>query len=256
MSNASIRRVVVALDDSECSRAVLQTSARIAALFDAELIGLFVEDRNLFTLTELPFAAEMGLSGARRPLRRDQLEREYRCLGREVEARAARIVDPFAPRWRFESCRGVVVEELMGRGGSEADLLSLGRFGHPLCPEPGQLGSVARAVLSRVRAATLIQHRPLSPGEPINLFLEGGAEDRKILWMGIALARIYESSLHVGAEQSIALHEIASRLGDHAGGLTSERGVSAEQMAVQGGLLICRRHRFNPDRIHSNVLLI
>ena len=62
-SSSPIRRVVVALDASPCSRIVLRGAARISAALGAEVEGLFVEDIRLLTLAELPIAAEVRQPG-------------------------------------------------------------------------------------------------------------------------------------------------------------------------------------------------
>ena len=54
-------RILVALDASPQSEAALRAAAELAALLEAELEGLFVEDINLLHLCGLPFGREIRL---------------------------------------------------------------------------------------------------------------------------------------------------------------------------------------------------
>lgn len=66
--DADIRRIVVGLDTSFMAREALALAARVAVSIDAGLRGIFVEDENLLALTALPFAREISMSGAVRPV--------------------------------------------------------------------------------------------------------------------------------------------------------------------------------------------
>ena len=55
-----IRRILVALDASEASRAAIRSAVDLAARFRAELVGLFVEDVNLLRSAQLPFVRKVG----------------------------------------------------------------------------------------------------------------------------------------------------------------------------------------------------
>ena len=56
-------RIVVGLDTSLIAREALSLAARLAASVDARLKGVFVEDENLLSLADLPFAREVSFSG-------------------------------------------------------------------------------------------------------------------------------------------------------------------------------------------------
>ncbi len=69
-------RVTVVIDASRSSVDTLKTAADIAARVQAHLMALFIEDINLFSLAELPFARELDrTSGASRPLDRHAVTR-------------------------------------------------------------------------------------------------------------------------------------------------------------------------------------
>jgi hypothetical protein len=106
-----VRRVVVALGTADS--AAMTTAVDLAHSLEAELLGLFVEDVELFNLAALPFAGEVGFpSAVRRTLDVGAMERSLRAqaqrLQRELSARlAGRPV-----KWTFEVVRGRAVAEL------------------------------------------------------------------------------------------------------------------------------------------------
>ena len=74
------RRVLVPLDASPESRALLELAADLAACFESSLTGLFIEDEDLLAFADLPFAREVSLSGASlRGLSRQHIQSHYRA---------------------------------------------------------------------------------------------------------------------------------------------------------------------------------
>jgi nucleotide-binding universal stress UspA family protein len=55
-----IKRIVIAIDASPTSLAALEATAELAARWDAEILGVFVEDTDLLRMATLPFAGEVG----------------------------------------------------------------------------------------------------------------------------------------------------------------------------------------------------
>ena len=58
----SVRRIVVAMDMP--GAIAVTTAVELARTLEAELLGLFVEDVQLFDLAALPFAGEVGFPSA------------------------------------------------------------------------------------------------------------------------------------------------------------------------------------------------
>jgi len=111
------RRIVVALGTSD--GAAMTTAVDLAHAFEAELLGLFVEDVELFNLAAFPFAGEVGFpSAVRRNLDVSAMERGLRAqaqrLRRELSARVAGL----PVKWTFEVVRGRAFAEL--RAAAEA----------------------------------------------------------------------------------------------------------------------------------------
>lgn len=205
------RRVLVALDASGSSldlvERTFEQAARIARRLEAELVGLFVEDRLLFELGPLH---EIGtFSGALRTLDRAAVDRSLRTQGALVRARLSRRAASAHVRWSFRCVRGSVVDELLLLA-SEGELFVLGRSGRP-SRRRRTLGSVARALLPRLPRSVLLLTR------------EGGAEappgQAVVLHEGTpAFERALAVAIRLGAgERGIAVLPIEPAAGDQSG---------------------------------------
>lgn len=97
-----IRRVVVALDTDERTLRIVREAVRVAAVFDTEIEGLFVEDEELLALARSSFARRTGTAATTRAFDVSDVEREWRTLARSVrstlerEAMASRVETRFA----------------------------------------------------------------------------------------------------------------------------------------------------------------
>lgn len=127
MTSPDKRRILLALDVSPRSRSALEVAATLAAGFDVELAGLFVEDANLLRLSELPFAREVGRFSAKtRALAGAEMER---ALRREAEAVLRELSEAAARRslrWSFKVARGQVRAELFALA-HEFDMVVIGK---------------------------------------------------------------------------------------------------------------------------------
>jgi nucleotide-binding universal stress UspA family protein len=137
-------RVVVALDASRNSLTALHAAAQLAALMEAELHGLYVEDIELVRLSSLPFSYELGsYSATRRRLDSRAMERDFRLMAQRMRHAVAQTAISARVQWSFQVTRGSVAGELLAAG-ANADVLTLGRVGRT----PGrQIGSTTRRVL-------------------------------------------------------------------------------------------------------------
>lgn len=140
------RRILVALDASRHSLTALKAAAELAALMQAELQGLYVEDINLIRLSHLPFVDEIGLySATQRPYDNRTAEREFRILANQMRRAVAQTAISARVNWSFEVIRGRVNHELLAAS-NRAELLTLGRVGRT----PGKrFGSTAQALLKQ-----------------------------------------------------------------------------------------------------------
>ena len=220
-----IRRILVALDASPHSQAALEAAAELAARFQAELSGLFVEDINLLRLMDLPFAREVGFfSATRRQLSSRDLERQLRAQASRVRQRITAVAERARLQWSFRVTRGTITSELL-TAAAEADLVILGRTGLSPTRRRG-LGSTARAIAHRAPAMTLLLQASTCLGPPVVVLYDGSVAAQRALVAGAALvaATIGEESaarlqvqdrltvvLVDGSEQAASLRSEAAR---------------------------------------------
>lgn len=148
----------------------MEAAAELAAGFEAELLGIFVEDVNLLRVAQLPSAREV-LSGSAvsRALNTAILERSLRVQGEEVGKALASAAARKKVRWSFRVARGQVARELLSAA-AEADMIVLGKAGR----SPGrraQLGSIAMTVVTTsTRTVVLLEGGRNLGGRVVVLF--------------------------------------------------------------------------------------
>jgi nucleotide-binding universal stress UspA family protein len=127
MANAepgeSYRRVVVALDASPASRALLDAAAALAARHRAELVGLFIEDLNLLNMSALPFTRVAGAGPLSSGVDRATVERLLRRASAEMREVLAGLAERAPVPWSFRVVRELTMRALTGAAGEAGDLL-------------------------------------------------------------------------------------------------------------------------------------
>lgn len=146
-------RVILRMRGGAASPLVLEAAARVARVFHGELRGLFVEDQELLSLAEMPFAREISLTGRRsRPLSIDLVRREMQAaseaMAREFErlTRAARVPA------HFEVVRGMM-EDALRSAMEEPGILAIGE---PLALGGAHVMREALADLSRFAGLVMV----------------------------------------------------------------------------------------------------
>ena len=171
-----IRRIMVALDGSPHSLAALEAAADLAALLQAELHGVFVEDINLLRLAQLPFAHEVRAHTATtEKLELAHMQRQLRLQAAQAQADLQRTAVERALAFTFRVAQGAVSAELLAAA-LEADLLALGRVGRQA--QRQQLGSTARTAVSESARTILLMRPDVALHRPILTIYDGspGAE--------------------------------------------------------------------------------
>jgi len=195
----TIRRILVALDASADSAAALEAATALAALFGAELQGLYVEDLNLVRLPELSLVTEIDLlTGEPRRLLPSELEGHLRRQAARARRSLERVAGRARVRWSFRVVRGRVGAELLAAGG---DLLTLGVRGHS--PRRGP-GSTARELLEATRASVLLLRRGSRLGRTVHAVFDGSRDDREAVRVAAELARRQGAPLTVLAKSAAA----------------------------------------------------
>ncbi len=177
----TVKRILVALDASPHSLAALEAAAELAARFQAELAGLFVEDENLIRVANLPFVSEIGIfSATRRRIGSREIERQIRVQRRRVRRTFTATTQRAQIAWSFRVARGRVLSEVL-TAASEADVLVLGRAGWSLLRRR-RLGSTVRGILPERFGLALIMKEGACLGDPLAVVYDGSpAADRALV---------------------------------------------------------------------------
>lgn len=141
---AGTRRIAVALDASTQGQQLLDLAAAVAALLEAELEGVFVEDTQLIHSAGLPFLRELRRTTLNEStLDATRLQRELRANARRVRETLEQSARTRGLPCSFRVWRGDLGAEILAAG-VDAELFALGRIGR-FAPLGGRLrGARAR----------------------------------------------------------------------------------------------------------------
>ncbi len=143
----AIHRILVALDTSPHSLAALEAASEWAAVLEAELIALFVEDAELLRLANLPGARELLYAGqSEKAVDGRAMERALKAEAEQIRRSLQRIAGRRQVQWSFRVVRGQVASEVLAAA-EEADLIVMGQAGRRPGPRT-RVGSTARAVVA------------------------------------------------------------------------------------------------------------
>jgi nucleotide-binding universal stress UspA family protein len=173
-----IRRILIALDASPASQAALELAADLALRYQAELIGIYVEDVNLLRSADIPFTEEVGTySAASRQIDSSHIERELRAHAHRVEQLLSSIAQKANLRWSFRSTRGLIPGELMAAA-SGSDLIVLGKTGWS---GRKHIGSTAREIALGSPIQSLILMHRVRPDTPVMVVYDGSTASKNAL---------------------------------------------------------------------------
>ncbi|MEJ2111105.1 MAG: universal stress protein [Acidobacteriota bacterium] len=191
-----IRRVLVTLDASMQGLSRVETAAELASDFQAELVGLFVEDVNLFRMAELPFVLEFSpASSIVRRIERQQLQRELRHQSNRMRRAIALAATSRGIPWDFNVVRGSVAAEVLAAA-TKADLIILGK--KTWAPEGvRRLGSTVRVILSQGSGMTMVLQEKVQWKVPVSLIYDGSDVSRKAMYIALHLVRIRKGRLEI-----------------------------------------------------------
>ncbi|MDJ0942327.1 MAG: universal stress protein [Kiloniellales bacterium] len=188
----ALRRILVALDVSEQSRAALEAAARLAEGLNAELVGLFVEDSDLLRMAELPVTRLVGARGTG-SLDPAMLRRAFKVQAAEARAALERTAEQWQIKWSFRIAQGSSAEAVVAEAG-DFDLVALGRTSRPAV-RTAPLGATARRTAMAASCSVLVSRSGKRAGCPLVALYEGGA---RALPLTAQLARVFACSLIVG----------------------------------------------------------
>ncbi len=120
-------RVLVALDSTIDSKSTLQIAVELSRCLQSRLLGLFVEDINLFNLAALPFSQNViDPSGISRSMNLRGLERSLQSMARNMEHTLQQVASQARIDWSFQVTRGYFFAELLSHA-EQHDLLVITR---------------------------------------------------------------------------------------------------------------------------------
>ncbi|OGI43433.1 MAG: hypothetical protein A2150_00315, partial [Candidatus Muproteobacteria bacterium RBG_16_64_11] len=184
----AFRRILVALDASTPSLAALDAAAAVAAKWEAELLGLFVEDINLLQLAALPFTREVGFPSAiQRPIEPQDIERRLRAQARLSKQALARVAGRFNLRWSFRTERGQIVTQLL-EVAREADLIVLGLRGRKVAGRMPR-GAIGQALMSAASQSLLLMPEDMRIEPPLLVIYDGTPSSRQALAVALRQAQ-------------------------------------------------------------------
>jgi len=206
-----LRRILVAVDPSEHGRAALEVAAHLAALLEAELEGLYVEDADLLRLEGATMLREVDtVSGQARPLRTGDVERELQSEAASVRRLLAAIASHFGVHWTFRVARGRVHVEVE-EAAHAAELVTLGVRSRSVGRGPG---STVRALVRGGAGAVLIVRRGMYLRPDLHVLDDGSEEARRAVEVAERLTRAPGAALtvHVAPEPGEDEDALAARV--------------------------------------------
>jgi nucleotide-binding universal stress UspA family protein len=233
----TIRRILVALDNSSDSLAALEAAVRLAASVQAEVVGLFVEDANLLRLAGLPFTREARFPSAGE-LNHSGMEQQLHLLAWQARRTLKEAAEAHEVKWSFRVVRGQVTLEVLAAA-LDADLLTLGKASRPLTRH-SRLGSTARAVATEAAGSVLLVESANADHRPVVVLYDDTAAGKQALVAAAYLALAKQVSLVVLITAD-ALDERAQGLAEEARAWLEEqpdelvRGLAAEYRRIARG---------------------
>lgn len=121
------RSVLVTLDMSDAGQLALDIAARMAALSQAELEGVFVEDIDLISLSKLPFLRQVSAcSLVAEAISPEQIQRDLNAEARQAERMLIQQAKLMGVDYSFRIWRGHASLETLSVS-FEADILSIAK---------------------------------------------------------------------------------------------------------------------------------
>ena len=189
--------IVVLLDTSPASEAALSAAARLAHHRNLELVGLFIEERDLLHSAAYPFAREISvLSGTSRPFDSEILRSRLELQRRRIERQLQQEATALSLTWRLHVETGSVQEALAGMG-IRAEILLLGKTGWS-GSRGRRLGSSAVQLLSGAECSVVLwEGRPWPAAGAIQALITDASSGPEIARLAAALAGAADRPLHL-----------------------------------------------------------
>ncbi len=226
-----VERILVAIDASPHSVAALQVAAELAALLQAEVHGIYVEDINLLHLCGLPFSAEVGsFTASVRRLDNRSIERHFRSVAHQIRHTMEQTAGRAHVRWSFEVTRGGVASELLAAA-EAASMVTLGRAGRRRVKS---LGSTARLVVSRTSRPVLVLGEDGHLRFPLIVLYTGTPAADRALQLAQQMAAYNAQSIYLLLKPDTAAGRSLDELRQRAAALLADAPVQGERAMAEG----------------------
>lgn len=161
-----VERILVSLDSSSHSFAALQAAVDLARHYRASLHGVFIEDKTLLSIAEMPFRQEVGqYTAIVRDISTDSLARGILIQSRWVVRTFHKIVNQTDLQGDISVLRGHVIDTIINEA-MTCDLLIVGKSGtNPVAKY--KLGSTTRALIQKSQKSLLLVEEKTRLGFPM-----------------------------------------------------------------------------------------
>ncbi|MFH5833690.1 universal stress protein [Halalkalibaculum sp. DA3122] len=189
LPDIGFRRILVALDTSNHSRAALQAAAYLAKLSEAELRGLYVSDATWHQISRLSLISEVSeLTGEPRTFSEEDISRQSKLVENRIRDLLKQVAGTMEIPHTLDSVQGSIEDELI-KASEEADLITIGRAGHSHKQE-SKLGKTARFIVRRSSKPVLMLEHGLSiGGAPVICIYDGTEQAQRSLELALKIAR-------------------------------------------------------------------
>jgi len=175
-----IQRVLVAVDTSTEQLRTLEAAADLAALLQAELHGLFIENPDLYRVEQLSSSRKIDLpQGFGTDIEKGSIERQVQALTSRSEEMLARASQQRRIEWSFQVVQGAFGDELETEVG-EGDLVVAESTGRDIRSGMRMKPSPRHAADAVEQPVLFLQHGP-RPTQSIVAVYDGGPESEAVL---------------------------------------------------------------------------
>ncbi len=189
--------IVVLLDTSPASEAALSAAVQLAHHHNLELVGLFIEERDLLHSAAYSFAREISvLSGTSRPFDSEILRSRLALQRRRIERKLQDAATELSLTWRLQVSSGSIQEALAGLE-FRAEVLLLGKAGWS-GSHGRRLGSSAMQLLSGTDSTIVLwEGTPWPARGPVQALITDPDDGPAVARTAAALAAVADRPLHL-----------------------------------------------------------
>lgn len=169
----TIRRILVPLASSGKSQPALEMAARLAAGFEAELVGIYLREPEFLTAAALPISRfSYGARMERQTLDVTNMERALRVRAAQVRNILEATAQRMNLRWSFQDITGNI-DEMIVQAAHDFDLITLNYLGSTFSGKAAR-AATAEKIPERSFSSLFMMQRGLMEDAPVLVLLNGG----------------------------------------------------------------------------------